>query len=84
MAHRLGPAGVAAIKTAVVANPWTLVPVTRAQRWALLTGHLCRPGGQRAPLHKLPLDVIRRIATRYMVAQGRRTWDGGQVHVAAN
>jgi hypothetical protein len=35
-----------------------------------------RRPGQRSPVAKLPLDVIRRILTWYRVAQGKRTWIG--------
>jgi hypothetical protein len=69
----LGDAGLAAIVAAIASNPLARVPFTAAQRFAFLSGHL-RRASQRSPLKRLPLDIIRRILTRYTVAQGRREW----------
>jgi hypothetical protein len=69
----VGDASSAAIKTAIVSNPFAVVPIDSEQRMAFLTGHLRRPN-QQSLLTRLPLDVIRRILTRYKVAQGRREW----------
>jgi hypothetical protein len=69
-------AGAEHIVAAIDANPYALVRLTAAQRWAFLQGHVRRPGQQRSPVAKLPLDMIRRILTRYRVAQGTREWDG--------
>jgi hypothetical protein len=46
---------------------------TTAQRLAFFTGHQ-RRSHKPPPLTKLPLDIVRRILTRYKVAQGRRKW----------
>jgi hypothetical protein len=73
----VGDAGSAAIKNAIDSNPFAAVRITPAQRMAFLTGHLRRPD-QRSLLTRLPLDVIRRILTRYQVAQGRREWGAGE------
>jgi hypothetical protein len=71
--NSIGDAGTAAVKTAIDSNPFAAVRITPAQRMAFLTGHLRRPN-QQSLLTRLPLDVIRRILTRYKVAQGRRGW----------
>jgi hypothetical protein len=78
--NSIGAAGSAALEAAVKANPFALVPITAAQRLAFFSGHLRRPN-QRSPLTKLPLDMMRRILTRYRVAQGRRAWGGGAMKV---
>jgi hypothetical protein len=74
-------AGAAALEAAVASNPSSLVPVTAAQRMAFFTGHLRRQTHQLSPLSRLPLDLVRRILTRYKVAQGKRVWDGGRMTV---
>jgi hypothetical protein len=56
------------------------VPITAAQRLAFFSGHLRRTH-QQSPLTKLPLDMVRRILTRYKVAQGRRMWAAGTMSV---
>jgi Leucine-rich repeat (LRR) protein len=74
--NRISDAGASSLEAAVTSNPFALVPITPAQRLAFFTGHLRRPA-QKSPLARLPLDVVRRILTRYTVAQGRREWMGG-------
>jgi hypothetical protein len=78
--NTLNAAGTAAFEAAVAANPFALVPFTPAQRMAFFTGHLRRPS-QQSPLTRLPLDMVRRILTRYKVAQGRRGWTYGRLMV---
>jgi hypothetical protein len=73
--NRIAGAGTAALETAIAANPRTLGPLTAAQRLAFVTGHLHRPS-QRSPVAKLPLDMVRRILTQYMVGLGVRRWNG--------
>jgi hypothetical protein len=78
--NSIGDAGSAALTAAVDSNPLVLVPLTEAQRWAFFAGHLRRPS-QQSPLTKLPLEVVRRILTRYKVAQGRRERASGKIRV---
>jgi Ran GTPase-activating protein (RanGAP) involved in mRNA processing and transport len=73
----IGRAGEAAIDAAVKANPWVTVRLTPSQRFAFLAGCYC----DFAAAKRLPLDIVRRILTRYPVAQGRRVWDGVDVSV---
>jgi hypothetical protein len=70
----------AALEAAVASNPLALVPVTATQRMAFFTGHLRRTH-QQSPLTRLPYDMVRRILTRYKVAQGRREWAEGRMTV---
>jgi Ran GTPase-activating protein (RanGAP) involved in mRNA processing and transport len=65
---------------AAVESSQLAVPISPAQRLAFFTGHLRRPS-QQSPLTKLPLDMVRRILTRYKVAQGRRVWVDGEMFV---
>jgi hypothetical protein len=76
----LPAASLAALKAVVTFNPYALDRITPAQRLAFLMGHLRRPN-QQSSLMRLPFDMVRRILTRYKVAQGRRTWDGGKMSI---
>ena len=80
----LASIGESALRDAIEANPIVFVPLTPEQRIAFLSGHFQMEGGQRSPVQRLPLDVIKRILLGYKVAQGRRThgaW-GMQTEVA--
>jgi Ran GTPase-activating protein (RanGAP) involved in mRNA processing and transport len=70
----------ATFSAAIKVNPTVKLPFTAAQRLAFLKGHLGR-SDPKSVVAKLPLDMVRRILTRYKVAQGQREWDGKQVHV---
>jgi hypothetical protein len=78
--NSIGAAGAAALEAAVTSNPLALVPITAAQRPVFFTGHL-RRAHNPSRLTKLPLDMVRRIITRYKVAQGRRKWASGKMSV---
>jgi Ran GTPase-activating protein (RanGAP) involved in mRNA processing and transport len=64
-----------AIGAATTANPIALDRISRHQRFAFLTGHL-RRAANPSPIARLPLDMVRRILTRYRVAQRQREWSG--------
>jgi hypothetical protein len=76
--NNITPPGFAAIEGAIASNPLALVPITPTQRLAFFTGHLRRPT-QKSPVQRLPFDMVRRILTRYRVAQGKRGWNSGEM-----
>jgi hypothetical protein len=63
-----------AIDAAITATPFALDRIHPGQRLAFLTGHL-RRAANPSPIARLPLDMVRRILTRYRVVQGRREWN---------
>jgi hypothetical protein len=65
--------GTERLGSAIRAHPFCLAPIRPEQRMALVAGHFA----QQCALARLPLDMVRRIATRYKVAQGRRVLGPG-------
>jgi hypothetical protein len=60
--------GIKALQDAIVGNR-VRVPLNAEQRAVLALGH----SRESCALARLPLDIVRRIATRYWVAQGQRS-----------
>jgi Ran GTPase-activating protein (RanGAP) involved in mRNA processing and transport len=62
-----GAAATLMFAAAVAGRAAVRLPLAAEQRLALLVGYIIRRKGRHLPIHRLPLDILRRILTAYDV-----------------